>query len=114
MSGLVLVTGASGFLGAKLCAALAGRGRRVRALYRRPAPPPELAALEARGVELVRGDLACPEAAALAVTGAQSVIHAAALASDWGPEALFRAANVDATRTLLGAAGKAGCSTFVV
>jgi nucleoside-diphosphate-sugar epimerase len=113
MSGLVLVTGASGFLGAKLCAALVARGRRVRALYRRPAPPPELAALEAGGVELLRGDLACPETATLAVSGAQAVIHAAALASDWGHEALFWAANVDATRNLLGAAQKAGCSTFV-
>lgn len=116
--GPILVTGASGFLGSHLCAALTARGDRVRAMYRRERPPAELAALAAADgasgkVELMRGDLDDPQAAGRAVKGARAVIHTAALASDWGDEALFRAANVGATMRLLDAAEREGCATFV-
>ncbi len=116
-SRLVLVTGASGFLGSHLCAALASRGERVRALYRRAQPPPELAALsEARSAgsfELFKADLADAARVREAVRGVDAVIHSAALATDWGPLELFIQANFDATRTLLEAAREAGCRTFV-
>jgi nucleoside-diphosphate-sugar epimerase len=113
--GPVLVTGASGFLGSHLCASLAARGESLRALYRRARPPAELAALAANteAVELMRGDLEEAGDAERAVRGVRALIHAAALASDWGEESAFRAANVSSTLNLLDAAERAGCPTFI-
>jgi len=125
MSGrpLVLVTGASGFLGSHLCEALAARGDRVRALYRRANPPAALARLtgqeaaesgiERGAVELFNADLGDAALVRGAVEGADAVIHAAALASDWGDYELFERSNVRVTRDLLAAAEAAGCASFV-
>jgi nucleoside-diphosphate-sugar epimerase len=126
---LVLVTGASGFIGSHLCAALSARGDRVRALYRRSVPPPELAALagaraghrgnESRArallgeVELFNADLGDAARTREALRGVDAVIHAAALASDWGPMELFVSANYDATVGLIEAAREAGASAFL-
>ncbi len=114
---LILVTGASGFIGSHLCAALSARGDSVRALYRRKEPPPELLALAGaagRGrVELFNADLSNAERAREAVRGVDAVIHAAALASDWGSLELFVRANYDSTVTLLEASREAGAATFV-
>lgn len=122
--GVVLVTGASGYVGARLCALLSARGIPVRALYRREIPPRGLVALSgaARGraagqgspFELMRGDLASEPDVARALEGVSSVIHAAALARDWGSEAAFRAANVEATARLAGAASAAGVREFIL
>lgn len=118
----ILVTGASGFIGSHLCAALAARGDSVRALYRRKEAPPELrdlAAAYAGGngdgrsrVELFNADLGDSARVREAVAGIGAVIHAAALASDWGSLELFIKANYDATVTLLEAARDAGADTF--
>jgi nucleoside-diphosphate-sugar epimerase len=111
----ILVTGASGFIGSHLCAALAARGDSVRALYRRKEPPEELSSLAAKepGVELFNADLGDRKRVGEAVRGVGAVIHAAALASDWGSLELFMKANFDATVGLLEAARGAGASTFV-
>jgi nucleoside-diphosphate-sugar epimerase len=122
---LVLVTGASGFIGQHLCAALAARGDSVRALYRRSNPPPELLALAEAGaadgaaprgggrVQLFKADLADEALGREAVRGVDAVIHSAALASDWGRLGAFMETNYEATARLLGAARDAGCGTFV-
>ena len=122
---LILVTGASGFIGRHLCAALASRGDSVRALYRREEPPPELLALSEREptaanatggrgrVELFRADLGDEALVRKAVSGVDAVIHSAALASDWGRLESFIEANYDATMRLLEAARDSGCGTFV-
>ena len=117
---LILVTGASGFIGGHLCAALAARGDSVRALHRRPEVPPELRKLASGSdglpggrVELFRADLGDAARVREAVLGVDAVIHAAALASDWGPLDLFMRANFDATVGILDAAREAGASTFV-
>jgi nucleoside-diphosphate-sugar epimerase len=117
--GKVLVTGASGFIGCHLCSALAARGDAVRALYRRREPPPELLALRDSGspdrgeVELFRADLGDGASVREAVAGVGAVIHAAALASDWGPLDRFVRENYDATVCLLEAARGSSCATFV-
>lgn len=109
----VLVTGASGFLGGWIARGLAERGYAVRALYRRPRPPAFLEALAASGAEVERRDLDWPEDARAAVRGMAAVVHAAALASDWGDAELFRRQNVGVTARMLEEARAAGCEAFV-
>ena len=74
--GLVAVTGASGFVGPHLVAALKRHGWKVRLLLRRWSPLPSLAGVEA---EIVWGDLADERALAQLVDGVAAVVHAAGL-----------------------------------
>ncbi|HQP89201.1 MAG TPA: NAD-dependent epimerase/dehydratase family protein [Thermoanaerobaculia bacterium] len=106
----VLVTGATGFVGGRLVAALAAQGQRVRALTRRSTG---LEALERPGIEVVRGDLLDSPSLVRAAEGASLVFHAAARVSDWGPREAFFAANVDGTRNLVAACREAGVARLV-
>jgi dihydroflavonol-4-reductase len=97
-----LVTGASGFLGWHVARSLVERGDRVRALCR---PSSQIRELD---VERVTGDLRDPESLARAVEGCELVFHVAADYRLWSkhPQELY-ASNVDGTRNLLEAAGRA-------
>jgi nucleoside-diphosphate-sugar epimerase len=112
-AGPVLVTGASGFVGGVLARHMLDAGYRVRAAYRRAQPPPHLQALAEAGAEAVRGDLEAAADRRRLLTGCASVIHCAALASDWGPYERFRRLNLDVTVGLLADAEQAGCHSFV-
>lgn len=68
----VALTGATGFVGARILQKLTARGLEVRALTRRPQPP-------APGVQWISGDLDDAAALAALVTGADAVIHCAGL-----------------------------------
>ena len=70
----VLVTGATGFIGAALAEGLVARGDRVRALVRATS---RTAALERLGVELARGDVCDPSTLGTAVDGCDVVVHLA-------------------------------------
>lgn len=76
MGRLVAVTGATGFVGPHLVAALARRGWRLRLLVRRWSPLPSLAGVDA---ELVLGDVSSEQALRQLVEGADAVVHAAGL-----------------------------------
>lgn len=106
----VLVTGATGFVGGRLAAALVERGARVRALTRRDSG---LEALEKIGVEAVRGDLDDPASLRRAAEGATVVFHAAARVSDWGPREAFLRSNAEGTRNLVAACRQAGVVRLV-
>jgi nucleoside-diphosphate-sugar epimerase len=90
---LVAVTGATGFVGSHLVAALARHGWKIRLLVRRWSPLPSLAGVEA---ELVLGDVSDEAALRLLVDGADTVIHAAGLIKARRP-ADFMAVNRDGT-----------------
>ncbi len=106
----VLVTGAAGFLGSRLVAALARQGRAVRALVRRtPAAPAEGA--RRPNVEIVRGDLRDRDSLQRAVDGVDTVLHAAA--TQRGPWQEFVEASVRGTASLLELALAAGVRRFV-
>jgi 2-alkyl-3-oxoalkanoate reductase len=90
---LVAVTGATGFVGPHLVAALAHRGWKIRLLVRRWSPLPSLAGVEA---ELVLGDVSDEAALRRLVDGADTVIHAAGLIKARRP-ADFMAVNRDGT-----------------
>lgn len=68
-SAVVVVTGANGFVGSRICAALAERGAKVRAVVRRPDTAPGLP-----GVEEWVGDFSDPELAGAVVQGANAVV----------------------------------------
>ncbi|WP_421996824.1 NAD-dependent epimerase/dehydratase family protein [Reyranella sp.] len=93
---LVAVTGATGFVGPHLVAALGRRGFRLRLLVRRWSPLPSLDGVDA---ELVLGDLGDRRALAALVDGADAVIHAAGLIKARRP-ADFMAVNRDGTALL--------------
>ncbi len=106
---LVLVTGASGFIGPHLAAGLLDAGYRVRIAQRRAAPA-------TAGVEaLVTGDLAGPVDWAPALAGVDHVVHLAGLAHAGPglPEALYQRINAQATLELAQAARGAGVARFV-
>jgi dihydroflavonol-4-reductase len=106
--GDVFLTGASGFVGAHVLAALLARGYRVHALVRGPldAPP---------GVERVTGDLRAPGALIPVLRECRYVIHTAALYS-FAPRdrAAIAAVNVRGTAGILEAARIAGVERCVV
>ncbi|MFE1645795.1 NAD-dependent epimerase/dehydratase family protein [Microbacterium sp. P01] len=102
---IVLVTGASGFLGRAVAAELVGAGHEVRTMQRRPS--------RVTGATDVLGSLTDDDLVARAVDGAEGVVHLAAKVSLAGAPREFTAVNVDGTRSLLDAAERAGVTRFV-
>ncbi len=104
----VLVTGGGGFLGAAICRLLLARGDAVVTLQRSPPPA------DAPGnVDWRRGDIANAATVADAAHGCEAIIHTAAKAGDWGPEADYRRANVQGTRNVLEACRSLGIPWLV-
>ncbi|CAA9308426.1 MAG: UDP-glucose 4-epimerase [uncultured Friedmanniella sp.] len=68
-SAVVVVTGANGLVGGRVCAALAERGATVRAVVRRAGTAPAL-----DGLDEYVGDFADPDFAATVVKGADAVV----------------------------------------
>lgn len=112
----VIITGASGFVGSALCAYLLARGLQVTALYRRAQPPELLLNLQKEHPEdcqLLRCDLTREESYQHVFHGAFSLVHVAAMVSDWGPYKHFYQQNVEVTRSLLKLAERNGLRQFV-
>jgi dihydroflavonol-4-reductase len=107
----VLVTGATGFVGSQLAAALVDRGDTVRVLRRKNS---STVALDGLDVEHLYGDILEPDAVAAAVRGCECVFHVAALSSYWRARAadVYRV-NVEGTRIVMDACLKAGTSRVV-
>jgi nucleoside-diphosphate-sugar epimerase len=94
-----LVTGATGFLGLRLCQQLAQRGAPVRALVRFPE---RARALSANGVELIAGDVTDEATVARAMVGVDLVYHfAGKLFIPGVPAEEYRRIHVDGTRNVL-------------
>ncbi|MEP5764793.1 MAG: SDR family NAD(P)-dependent oxidoreductase [Halieaceae bacterium] len=98
----VAVTGATGFIGTRLCEQLLDNGFAVRALVRNPRLAGKLSQL---GVELVAGDLHEPSALQALVDGATSVVHCAG-AVRGSSLADFAHTNVEGTKNLVSAVSK--------
>jgi nucleoside-diphosphate-sugar epimerase len=107
---LILVTGATGFLGRNLCEHLARQGYRLRALAR---PTSDVTFLEALGAEIAIGDVRDLDSVRTALAGCDMVIHAAARFRLWGPPELFEEINLWGTRNMLATAYAQGVRRFV-
>lgn len=93
----VAITGATGFIGAVIAAALLKRGWQVRALARSDAGAK---ALQAAGVEVVRGALDDPQALARLTADSHALVHCAG-AVRGARYADFAAVNLAGTQALL-------------
>jgi len=82
----VLVTGASGFVGSHLAAALCRQGDEVTCLVRKTSVVDRLRPL---GVRLAHGDVTAPDSLPAAVAGNQTVYHLAGLTKAFGKKQLF-------------------------
>lgn len=104
----MLVTGGRGFIGRRLVAALRADGCQVRVLTRG----------QIAGADEFCGDLADPAALDAACAGVTTVFHCAGHAHAFGAlseadEARHRQVNLEGTRALAEAAGRAGVTRFV-
>lgn len=107
----VALTGASGYTGGRLLAALRARGDEVAVLVR---PESVSETIRSRASRVVEGRLGDAEAAGRLVDGVDAVLHVAAVYRTAGhPDSYYREVNVVGTETLLEAAARQGVRRFV-
>jgi dihydroflavonol-4-reductase len=108
---MILVTGASGFLGSAVARHLAQAGRDVRVLVRPPGARKNLAGLP---IEIVEGDLLDAASIARAMQGVRFVFHVAADYRLWArnPGDIVHT-NVEGTRLVMEAARRANVERIV-
>ncbi|MBF0170998.1 MAG: NAD-dependent epimerase/dehydratase family protein [Nitrospinae bacterium] len=108
---VAVVTGASGFVGKRLCEKLIDAGYEVRGLV---AQETDASFLEGLGVALYRGRMRDADVVAAMMVGARVVFHLAGIVGRVGKlDAVYWDVNVTATKELLKAATAAGVARFV-
>ena len=117
MSRTTLVTGGSGYIGALLVRELLETGHEVRVLDSLLHGQEDIAAeQEAAGVTVIRGDIRDADARARALSGADGVVHLAAIVGDPAcalDPARSHEVNVAATESLVRDASAAGVERLV-
>ncbi|MFZ2955736.1 MAG: NAD-dependent epimerase/dehydratase family protein [Candidatus Ozemobacteraceae bacterium] len=93
----VLITGATGFIGSHLVKVFS-KHHRVTVFVR---PSSDLRYISRYSPQVIRGELSDTEALSKALIGQDSVIHAAAMASDWGEYREFHRVNVEGSLSVL-------------
>ena len=107
----VLVTGATGFIGSHLTAALLSEGFTVRAFHR---PDSNTLLLKQLPVEHSLGDIRDAEAVRSAVRGCEHVFHTAALVSFWKKKKAEQLEiNIGGTRNVVAACLQEGIASLV-
>ncbi|MEM0961949.1 MAG: NAD-dependent epimerase/dehydratase family protein, partial [Bacteroidota bacterium] len=107
---LVLLTGATGYVGSHVLSALRQRGHVVRALVH--GDPGPLATAE--GVTVVQGDVTRPETLSGAFEGVEAVVHLVGIIDESPRRGVtFERIHVDGTANVVAAAREAGVTRFV-
>jgi nucleoside-diphosphate-sugar epimerase len=111
MSNILLVTGATGFLGAEILRQAVSAGMRVRATARHPTPT-------SPDFEYISADLLHPQSLGRAINDSHDVIHAAGLAHVFKPSKLstatLREVNEIGTTNIVREAVRAGVRHFIL
>jgi dihydroflavonol-4-reductase len=107
---MILVTGASGFIGGRLVEHLVAEGHKVAALTRTTS---DIRPLKELGVEIRAGDLSTPESLKQATRGVEKVFHLAAYYTFYGKKELYNKINVEGTRALVEASLLNGVDHFI-
>lgn len=107
---MILVTGATGFIGAEILRRASRRGWRVRGLARHPERAEALGRLP--NVELFRGDVVEPDELDEAMEGVSAVIHLVGIVAPTAAQS-FAAVHVRGTEHVLAAAGRAGVGRWI-
>lgn len=105
---MILVTGATGFVGSHVVARLRKEDLPVRAVVRTPGKADKLKDL---GAEVAAGDIADSASLEAAVRGCERVIHLVGIIQE-GRDFTFRSVHVEGTENVLAAAKKAGVRHF--
>jgi nucleoside-diphosphate-sugar epimerase len=107
---MILITGASGFLGQRLVHRALAERHAVRALVRQPSACGSIAG----SCVVHQADITDAASLPAALEGVESVIHAAATTSETAPnEAVSQRTNVEGTRNLIAACRKAGVTRWI-
>lgn len=106
---MILVTGASGFVGRHVTRALAEDGTRVRAMVRSAR---SATALDGIGCELVHGDVTDPASLRAAARGMRTIVHLVAIVE--GGPAAFERVMAAGTGNLVEAARETGVRRIVL
>lgn len=107
---MILVTGATGFLGHNLIPTLVKHGHTVRVLARETS---DVGFLKSLGVDTACGDVCDTSSIASAANGCRAIIHGAGKFRFWGKDEDFYQVNVCGTQNVLEAACRAGVQRFV-
>ena len=110
---MILVAGATGFLGGEICRRLTARGERVRGLVRVTSDPAALERLHASGVETVVGDLRDRGSLDAACRGARTVVSTVTTMRSRQPGDSIEATDEAGQLALVEAARDAGVGHFV-
>ena len=110
---MILVAGATGFLGMAICRRLTDKGLSVRALVRPTSDPAKVDQLRSLGVALVVGDLKERKSLDFACTGVTSVISTVTTVTSRQPGDSIVATDQTGQMNLVDAARAAGAKHFV-
>lgn len=110
MSDILLVTGASGYLGRNIVREFVGRGHRVRGLTRSQSSADLVRQI---GAEPVRGDIMDRASLEAAMEGVTALVHAAADTDHGHPTQKQELTNLQGTQNVYDAARSAGISRAV-
>jgi uncharacterized protein YbjT (DUF2867 family) len=109
----VLVVGATGLLGSRVCKELAAQGKPVAGMVRSAGDDAKVAGLKAAGVELIEGDLKDPTTLQRACQGRTAVISTASASLSRQAGDNIQSVDLDGQKSLIDAAKAAGVGKFI-